>query len=143
MSDPLKTAQDAAHAAIARLADAGHRAATEHAHALDLLRAQVESLRAINAALRHRIEVLERGPVAVQPVDTGAPREVVRGFLNGKITHWSPDGSRWAQHEFQMEKHGWHRCTGFACDGPMFLSAEEKDRWLIDDVLPENRGVLP
>jgi hypothetical protein len=73
MTDPLTTAHDRAQAAIKALADAGHRAATEHVHALDLLRAQVESLRTINANLRERIEVLERRPVAVQPVDTDAP----------------------------------------------------------------------
>ena len=73
MTDPIQTAQDRAHAAIDALTNAGHRAANEHAHALDLLRAQVESLRAINAGLRKRIEELERSPVAVQPVDTDAP----------------------------------------------------------------------
>jgi len=59
MTDPLQTAQDAAHAAIHRLADAGHRAANEHAHALDLLRAEVESLRVQNGHLRAENERLE------------------------------------------------------------------------------------
>jgi hypothetical protein len=76
MTDPLTTAHDRACAAIKALADAGHRAATEHAHALDMLRAQVESLRTINANLRQRIEMLERGPVAVQPVDPFDPGPV-------------------------------------------------------------------
>ena len=48
----IQTAQKAAEAAIARLADAGHRLANEHAHALDSLRAEVEALRKQNDALR-------------------------------------------------------------------------------------------
>jgi len=60
MTNPIQTAQDAAHAAIKALADAGHRAASEHVHALDLLRAEVESLRVQNGRLRARIEALER-----------------------------------------------------------------------------------
>jgi len=74
MTDPLTTAQDAAHAAITRLADAGHRKANEHAHALDALRAEVESLRTINAGLRERLADLEHrwypDPLAA-PVDVG------------------------------------------------------------------------
>jgi prefoldin subunit 5 len=77
MSDPLQTAQDRATAAIKALADAGHRQANYHAHALDLLRAQVESLRAINAGLRERIEVLEHRvshtAEVLAPIDTDAP----------------------------------------------------------------------
>jgi len=67
MTDPLKIAQDAAHAAIARLADAGHRAANEHAHALDALRAEVEALRVQNAHLRERLAALD----IAAPVDVG------------------------------------------------------------------------
>ena len=67
MSDPLTTAQDACHAAIARLADAGHRAANEHSHALDALRAEVEALRTINAGLRERLAALD----VAAPVDVG------------------------------------------------------------------------
>jgi hypothetical protein len=74
MTDPIQTAHDRAQAAIDALANAGHRAAHEHAHALDLLRAQVESLRAINAGLRERIEVLEHRcehtAEVLAPVDT-------------------------------------------------------------------------
>jgi hypothetical protein len=54
LTNPIDTAAERATAAIKALADAGHRQANEHAHALDLLRAQVESLRAINAGLRER-----------------------------------------------------------------------------------------
>jgi hypothetical protein len=76
MTDPITTAQDAAHHAITRLADAGHRLANEHAFAVDLLRAQVESLRAINANLRERLEDLEHrcahgAEVLAMPVDVG------------------------------------------------------------------------
>jgi predicted type IV restriction endonuclease len=59
MTDPLQTAHDRAQAAIKALADAGHRKATEHAHALDALRAEVESLRTINAGLRAENDRLE------------------------------------------------------------------------------------
>lgn len=55
----LETAQNAAIAAIARLADAGHRAANEHAHALDQLRQECEALRKQNQALRERVAELE------------------------------------------------------------------------------------
>lgn len=56
MTDPIQTAQNAALAAIARLADAGHRAANEHVHALDALRAENEALRTQNEHLRHLVE---------------------------------------------------------------------------------------
>jgi hypothetical protein len=59
----IQTAQDAALAAIARLADAGHRQANEHAHALDALRAENEAMRRQNAALRAML-------ADVAPVDT-------------------------------------------------------------------------
>jgi hypothetical protein len=76
MPNPIDNAYDRAQAAIKALADAGHRAAHEHAFAVDLLRAQVESLRAINAGLRERIEVLEHrcahgAEVLAMPVDVG------------------------------------------------------------------------
>jgi uncharacterized coiled-coil DUF342 family protein len=67
MSDPLTIAQDAAHAAIDRLADAGHRKATEHAHALDALRAEVEALRTQNRHFRERLAALD----VAAPVDVG------------------------------------------------------------------------
>jgi hypothetical protein len=69
MTNPIDTAYDRAQAAIKALADAGHRAAHEHAHALDLLRAQVESLRAINANLRHKCEAQEVGLVNLRRSD--------------------------------------------------------------------------
>jgi hypothetical protein len=68
MTDPLTTAHDRATAAIKALADAGHRKATEHVHALDALRAEVEALRTQNGHLRERLAALD-----VQPVDTDAP----------------------------------------------------------------------
>ena len=81
MSDPLQAAQDACHAAIHRLADAGHRAANEHSHALDALRAEVESLRVINKGLRERLAALD----AEAPVDAGAPRDkLVWGKYDGR-----------------------------------------------------------
>jgi uncharacterized coiled-coil DUF342 family protein len=67
MTDPLTTAHDRAQAAIKALADAGHRAATEHAHALDALRAEVEALRAQNRHLRERLAALD----VASPVDVG------------------------------------------------------------------------
>jgi len=45
----------AAHAAIDRLATHLEREATEHVHALDALRAECESLRAINGNLREEV----------------------------------------------------------------------------------------
>lgn len=55
----IQTAQNAALAAIARLADAGHRLANEHAYALDQLRQECEALRKQNQALRGRVAELE------------------------------------------------------------------------------------
>lgn len=78
----IQTAKKAAEAAIARLADAGHRLANEHAHALDALRAEVESMRRQNQALRERVAELEHRCehtaevlANVQPVDTEAVTE--------------------------------------------------------------------
>ena len=138
MPDPIQTAHDRAQAAIKALADAGHRAANEHAHALDLLRAQVESLRAINAGLRQRIEVLERSPVAVQPVDTEAPREVVRGVFDGlrTMTHHGTD--RRAVLHYPSDNHGWRRQPGIdnGDKGPVWLNEDEARTWVLDGVLP-------
>jgi len=72
----IQTAQNAALAAIARLADAGHRLANEHAYALDQLRAEVENLRTINARLRERLADLDHrcehtAEVLAAPVDVG------------------------------------------------------------------------
>jgi hypothetical protein len=72
----IQTAQNAALAAIARLADAGHRLANEHAYALDALRAEVEALRMQNARLRERVAELEHrcehgAEVLAAPVDVG------------------------------------------------------------------------
>jgi hypothetical protein len=68
MTDPIDNAADRATAAIKAMADAGHRKANEHVHALDALRAEVERLRTINAGLRERLAALD-----VRPVDTDAP----------------------------------------------------------------------
>ena len=59
MTDPIQTAYDRAQAAIDALAREGRREASEHAYALDQLRAEVERLRAINAGLRERVAELE------------------------------------------------------------------------------------
>jgi FtsZ-binding cell division protein ZapB len=67
MTDPLQTAHDRAQAAIKALADAGHRLATEHAHALDALRAEVEALRTQNKHFRERLAALD----VASPVDVG------------------------------------------------------------------------
>jgi 1,6-anhydro-N-acetylmuramate kinase len=79
LTDPIQTAQNAALAAIARLADAGHRLANEHAYALDQLRQENEALRRQNQALRERVAELEHRCehtaevlANVQPVDTEA-----------------------------------------------------------------------
>jgi regulator of replication initiation timing len=78
----IQTAQNAALAAIARLADAGHRLANEHAYALDQLRQENEALRRQNQALRERLAELEHRCehtaevlANVQPVDTEAVTE--------------------------------------------------------------------
>ena len=75
----IQQAQKAAEAAIARLADAGHRLANEHAYALDQLRQENEALRRQNQALRERLAELEHRCehgaevlAHVQPVDTEA-----------------------------------------------------------------------
>jgi FtsZ-binding cell division protein ZapB len=69
MTDPIQTAHDRAQAAIKALADAGHRMANEHAHALDALRAEVEALRVQNAHLRHKCEAQEVGLVNLRRSD--------------------------------------------------------------------------
>jgi hypothetical protein len=141
LTDPLQTAQDAAHAAIARLADAGHRAAHEHAHALDLLRAQVESLRAINAGLRERIEVLEHrvthtAEVLAMPVDTEAPpvREVVRGMFDSV---WPMIGSKDSRMAINWKDGTFSLYANENSDG-MGLAVSEAAaiRWVLDGVLP-------
>jgi hypothetical protein len=73
LTDPIQTAQNAALAAIARLADAGHRLANEHAYALDQLRQENEALRRQNQALRERVAELEH-----RCEHTAEVREVVR-----------------------------------------------------------------
>lgn len=50
------TPAEQAHAAIDRLVAHLERQATEHVHALDALRAEVESLRTQNEHLRHLVE---------------------------------------------------------------------------------------
>ncbi len=75
----IENAHNRATAAIDALAREAERLANEHAFALDRLRAEVESLRTINAGLRERLADLEHrwypDAPAVQPVDTEAPRE--------------------------------------------------------------------
>jgi hypothetical protein len=143
MSDPIDNAAERATAAIKALADAGHRQANEHAHALDLLRAQVESLRAINAGLRERIEVLEHrvshtAEVLAMPVDTEAPREVVLGVFDGlrTMTHHSTD--RRAVRHYPSDNHGWRRQPGIdnGDKGPVWLNEDEARTWVLDGVLP-------
>lgn len=82
MSDPIDNAAERATAAIKALADAGHRLANEHAHALDQLRQECEALRRQNQALRERVAELEHRCehtaevlANVQPVDTEAVTE--------------------------------------------------------------------
>jgi hypothetical protein len=150
MSDPIQTAQDRAHAAIARLADAGHRAANEHAHALDRLRAEVEALRSHNKALRERVADLEHrcahtAEVLVRPVDTEGPpvKEVVRGTFEG----WPcmsaggsvnrVDSGRWAWRGHGFDTHNpWHLCQNVDSAVEELVNEAAAIRWVLDGVLP-------
>jgi hypothetical protein len=145
MTDPLQTAQDAAHHAIARLADAGHRMANEHAFAVDLLRAQVESLRAINANLRERIEVLDHrcahtAEVLAMPVDTEAPREVLWGDWKG-LPHMVEPGYRTGAdmpvcREAVCYEYGWSLVDSLGRTRARHASESQAIRWVLDGVLP-------
>jgi hypothetical protein len=135
LTDPLKIAQDAAHAAIARLADAGHRKANEHVHALDLLRAEVEALRTINKGLRERLAALD-----VQPVDTEAPREPVRGDWNG-LPHMVEPGYRTganmpACREAIRYEVGWVLVDSLGRTRARHASEAQAIAWVLDGVLP-------
>ena len=172
MSDPIDNAAERATAAIKALADAGHRKANEHAHALDMLRAQVESLRAINANLRAENDRLEAkasfytGPVPgadvmealrtqnrhlrerlaaldVRPVDTEAPREVVRGTFEG----WPcmsaggsvnrVDSGRWAWRGNGFDAHNpWRLCQNGDSAVKELVNESAAIAWVLDGVLP-------
>lgn len=137
MTDPLQTASDAAHAAIARLADAGHRAANEHAYAVDRLRAECEALRTQNKGLRERVADLEhRVNHNVKPVGTEAQpvRKVVRGIWDSV---WPMVGTRdgrlgigWGDGTWSLYEHEDSDRMGVAHTEAQAIA------WVLDGVLP-------
>lgn len=89
----IQQAQKAAEAAIARLADAGHRATNEHAYALDQLRQENEALRRQNQALRERVAELERVKVHThtrEQLMADGTKALTFGLEPDKPSPWTP-----------------------------------------------------
>ena len=134
-TDPLSAPYNRACAAIAKLSEEAHRLANEHAFAVDLLRAQVESLRAINAGLRERIEVLDHrcahtAEVLAMPVDTEGPRGIVMSIACGLTIMKADHTTRRAEHVRVNHPHGWTPYPG------VWLTEAQARLWVLDGVLP-------
>lgn len=141
------------HAAIDRLVAHLERQATEHVHALDALRAEVEALRTQNAHLRalqaaqeaKRFIVVETPPLHDAPMthidfktEPKPVREVVRGTYEGRPAIAQPGHKPGG--ECGRTAIGWEDGWSTYIDGNLVecqcLTEPEAIAWVLDGVLP-------